>query len=206
MSTSKSKSKSLWSWSPERVTRLLPARVRDRLDEYLEALSVFFEVRDPKVLSALGPSGIRGLLLKRGKQGVPTMMPASHRAHFDWQYPDDQPEMRALFVRADPVALRHGQAHFVQPVEQAVLAKRIHAKAKRFTVWTNHLLCGEINGELVVGRRGFFLKQHIDLLSSQNDWQHAVFKTVVKENIGKTWCNNGTKTIFIQCPRCMLTA
>ena len=104
MSTSKSKSKSLWSWSPERVTRLLPARVRDRLDEYLEALSVFFEVRDPKVLSALGPSGIRGLLLKRGKQGVPTMMPASHRAHFDWQYPDDQPEMRALFVRA-----KHGQ-------------------------------------------------------------------------------------------------
>lgn len=101
---STSKSKSLWSWSPERVTRFLPARVRDRLDEYLEALSVFFEVRDPKVLAALGPSGIRGLLLKRGKQGVPTMMPASHRAHFDWQYPDDQPEMRALFVRA-----KHGQ-------------------------------------------------------------------------------------------------
>lgn len=86
--------------SSERVTRFLPQKLRDRLDEYVEALSIFTQVRDPKVLSALGPSGIRGLLLKRGKQGVPTQVQATHRAHFDWQYPDDQPEMRTLYLRA----------------------------------------------------------------------------------------------------------
>jgi hypothetical protein len=90
----------LFSFNVERVTRFLPQKVRDRLDEYVEALSVFTEVKDPKVLTALGPSGIRGLLLKRGKQGVPTQVPAHHRAHFDWQYPDDQPEMRTLYLRA----------------------------------------------------------------------------------------------------------
>jgi hypothetical protein len=78
----------------------LPARVRERLDTYLEILDVMLEMRDPKVLSAIGPSGVRGLLLKRGKQGVPTHMQANHAAHFDWSYPSDQAEMRALYVRA----------------------------------------------------------------------------------------------------------
>ena len=85
---------------PQNLTRYLPAALRDRADGYLEALSVFFEIRDPRVLRALGPSGIRGLLLKRGKQGVPTRIRASHEAHFDWQCPSDQPEMRTLYTRA----------------------------------------------------------------------------------------------------------
>ena len=49
---------------------------------------------------ALAPSGVRGLLLHRGKQGVPTKIRATHAAHFDWTYPSDQPEMRALYDRA----------------------------------------------------------------------------------------------------------
>ena len=85
---------------PQNLTRYLPAALRDRADGYLEALGVFFEIRDPRVLLALGPAGIRGLLLKRGKQGVPTQIQASHKAHFDWQYPSDQPQMRALYTRA----------------------------------------------------------------------------------------------------------
>jgi hypothetical protein len=43
---------------------------------------------------------VRGLLLHRGKQGIPTQMPASHTAHFDWTYPSDQPEMAELYRRA----------------------------------------------------------------------------------------------------------
>lgn len=87
-------------WNPQRIARFLPEKVRDRVDEYMEALSILAEVRDPRVLFALGPSGVRGLLLKRGKQGVPTQVPATHRAHFDWQYPNDQPAMRTLYLRA----------------------------------------------------------------------------------------------------------
>jgi hypothetical protein len=88
------------AFDTSRLTNLLPARMASQVDAWFEAFEVFTHVRDPKVLSALGPSGIRGLLLHRGKQGVPTLMPASHSAHFDWKYPSDQPEMADLYRRA----------------------------------------------------------------------------------------------------------
>jgi hypothetical protein len=83
-----------------KIVEMLPPRVRARVDAYLEILDVMFEMKDPRVLAAIGPSGVRGLLLKRGKQGIPTQMPATHAAHFDWSYPADHPEMRALYTRA----------------------------------------------------------------------------------------------------------
>jgi len=83
-----------------RLTNLLPPKVRSQLDAYLEAFDVLRHVRDPRVLRALGPSGLRGLVLHRGKQGIPTPMPATHHAHFDWRYPSDQPEMADLYRRA----------------------------------------------------------------------------------------------------------
>jgi len=83
-----------------RLARILPPRIRDALDAHVEALSVFTEIRDPRVLSSLAPSGVRGLLFHRGKQGVPTRIQATHAAHFDWSYPSDQPEMRSLYDRA----------------------------------------------------------------------------------------------------------
>ncbi|TNF30343.1 MAG: ferritin-like domain-containing protein [Deltaproteobacteria bacterium] len=62
--------------------------------------SVLSEMRDPRVMSSLGPSAVRGLLLKRGKQGRPTLTPSHHQAYFDWSYPGDQPEMAELYARA----------------------------------------------------------------------------------------------------------
>jgi hypothetical protein len=83
-----------------RLTRILPPRVVGAIDAYVEVLDVFREIRDPKVLLSLAPSGVRGLLLHRGKQGVPTRTRATHDAHFDWTYPSDQPAMRVLYERA----------------------------------------------------------------------------------------------------------
>jgi hypothetical protein len=83
-----------------KLASLLPTRMRSRLDGWFEALEILVEVRDPRVLRSLGPSGIKGLILQRGKQGVPTKTRASHDAHFDWTYPSDNPEMRALYKRA----------------------------------------------------------------------------------------------------------
>ncbi len=83
-----------------KVAAHLPPMVANQLDSYTEAFEIFSHIRDPKVLKALGPSGVRGLLLKRGKQGVPTRMPANHSAHFDWTYPHDHPEMQELYKRA----------------------------------------------------------------------------------------------------------
>jgi hypothetical protein len=86
--------------SSARLVNLLPTKMQNQVEAYLEALEIFMEIRDPRVLKALGPAGIRGLILKRGKQGTPTKMPASHSAHFDWTYPADQPEMAELYRRA----------------------------------------------------------------------------------------------------------
>ncbi len=84
----------------DRLHGRLRPEVRSQLDEWRETVSVLSQVKDPRVARALGPSGIRGLLLHRGKQGVPTHTPARHRAHFDWQYPHDNPEMAELYRRA----------------------------------------------------------------------------------------------------------
>ncbi len=83
-----------------RLARILPPRVVSAIDAHVEALDVLREIRDPRVLASLAPSGVRGLLLHRGKQGVPTLVQATHKAHFDWTYPNDQPEMRVLYERA----------------------------------------------------------------------------------------------------------
>jgi hypothetical protein len=83
-----------------RLFKLLPDKVRTRVSTYFEALELLAEVRDPKVLRAIGPAGVRGLILQRGKQGVPTAIPAHHHAHFDWTYPADQPAMAELYRRA----------------------------------------------------------------------------------------------------------
>jgi hypothetical protein len=78
----------------------LPTRVKNQLESYAEALEIFREVREPRVLSALGPSGVRGMILQRGKQGVPTKIHSGHYAYFDWSYPHDHPEMADLYRRA----------------------------------------------------------------------------------------------------------
>jgi hypothetical protein len=83
-----------------RILNILPLKVRNQLDGYLEMLDLLREIDNPRVLRALGPAGLRGLLLKRGKQGVPSQFPASHRAHLDWSYPADNADMAELYRRA----------------------------------------------------------------------------------------------------------
>jgi len=84
----------------DKLLAVLPPRVRDTVDRYLEIVDLFRELRDPRVARSLGPAGVRGLLLQRGKQGAPTLFPARHQAYFDWSYPSDHPEMRDLYRRA----------------------------------------------------------------------------------------------------------
>jgi hypothetical protein len=83
-----------------RIINILPLRVRNQLDSYREMLGLLREIDNPRVLVGLGPSGLRGLLFKRGKQDVPSRFRASHQAHFDWTYPADQPAMAELYARA----------------------------------------------------------------------------------------------------------
>ncbi|GAB4208691.1 MAG: hypothetical protein OHK0013_27390 [Sandaracinaceae bacterium] len=84
----------------ERVANIVPSKVKNQLEAYADAASTLLEVHDPRVLRSIGPSAVRGAILKRGKQGVPTEIPATHRAYFDWSYPHDFPEMAELYTRA----------------------------------------------------------------------------------------------------------
>ncbi len=88
---------------PDRANRLLgllPPHAQSRAAAFAEAGGLVTEVHNPRVLVGLLPSAARGFLLQRGKQGVPTLMQASHQAHFDWSYSSDQQEMRELYRRA----------------------------------------------------------------------------------------------------------
>ncbi len=84
----------------DRIADVLPSRVQRQVDQFREVFELAAELRDPRILRSLGPSGARGLLLQRGKQGVPTHFHSRHRAYFDWSYPADQPEMQDLYRRA----------------------------------------------------------------------------------------------------------
>ena len=84
----------------ELVFKALPFKVQNQLDALAEVYDVLSEIKDPNVLRSIGPSGVKGLLLHRGKQGKPTLAKASHSAFFDWSYPAEQPVMRDLYRRA----------------------------------------------------------------------------------------------------------
>ena len=84
----------------DKILDNLPQEFRRRVEPYVEALSVMTQTDNPKVLRSMAPSGVRGLILQRGKQGVPTKMTSHHRVYFDWSYPNDQSEMRDLYTRA----------------------------------------------------------------------------------------------------------
>ncbi|HEU4538950.1 MAG TPA: ferritin-like domain-containing protein, partial [Polyangiaceae bacterium] len=75
-------------------------RWRNQLTAYGEAASLLTEVHNPKVLTSLLPSALRGFVAQRGKQGVPTLMASGHEAYFDWNYTADKPQMRELYRRA----------------------------------------------------------------------------------------------------------
>ncbi len=82
------------------LRKILPAKVERRVEPYLDAIDILGEVQDPRVIASLGPSSVRGLVFQRGKQGIPTLMPASHSAYFDWEYKQDFLDMRELYRRA----------------------------------------------------------------------------------------------------------
>ncbi len=84
----------------DKVLDTLPQEVRRRVEPYVEAINLMTQTNNAKVLRSMAPSGVRGLILQRGKQGVPTTMPSHHRVYFDWTYPNDHPEMRDLYTRA----------------------------------------------------------------------------------------------------------
>lgn len=81
------------------LTDRLPPRMRDRADRWLEIVDLLLEIRDPRVLRAMAPAGLNGLVLRAGDRGAPTSVRATHPVRFDWAYSRDQPELARLYER-----------------------------------------------------------------------------------------------------------
>jgi len=64
------------------------------------ALGPLGRSQNPRVFLDLAGPAVRGLLLKKGKQGTSASMPARHHAHFDWSYERNRPELRKLYEAA----------------------------------------------------------------------------------------------------------
>ncbi len=82
-----------------RLTHLLPAAMRRKVEPLIEVVGMLKEVHDPSTLAAMAPSVARGFVLRQGRSGT-TEMVSGHAAHFDWEYRSDFPEMRELYTRA----------------------------------------------------------------------------------------------------------
>lgn len=81
------------------LVRRLPTALRTRIEAYVEHINTVLAVENIRVMGRLAPSAARGLFLRRGRGG-PMGMQARHRAWFDFEYPHDNPEMRALYEKA----------------------------------------------------------------------------------------------------------
>jgi hypothetical protein len=80
--------------------RLLPKPVRRKLENLTDNLNTMLAVQNPRVMAQMAPSAVRGLILKVGRRGEPVPMRAGHDALFDFAYPSDSAEMRALYAKA----------------------------------------------------------------------------------------------------------
>jgi hypothetical protein len=82
------------------VSKILPPSVRQTVERWGDHVNVLLAVRNPAVIQQMAPSAMRGLFLRQGRRDAPTMMQASHHAHFDWTYRSDFPELQALYQKA----------------------------------------------------------------------------------------------------------
>lgn len=53
-----------------------------------------------KVIMGLLPPALRGLILQRGKGSTSTDIPSEYRAHFNWEYGHDKPQLDKLYKAA----------------------------------------------------------------------------------------------------------
>ncbi|MFT6397456.1 MAG: hypothetical protein ACJAYU_002209, partial [Bradymonadia bacterium] len=84
----------------EELLGLLPLNMRRKVEPVLALTGLIREVKDPRALVTMGPSAVRGLLLRQGRRLDRVEIPSGHSAHFDWQYRSENGEMRELYRRA----------------------------------------------------------------------------------------------------------
>ena len=93
---------------------------------------------------------------------------------------------------------QRGFSWILEPFHQAMFAEGIDIERIFFILRADGLRL-QIDGDFRIIRRGHG-HQFFDLLFGQGNGQDAVFKAVIEENIGKTWCDDGTEAKIKQRP------
>ena len=75
-------------------------KVRTQFEAWVDNFNTVLAVENVRVLKSMAPSALRGLFLQRGRSGQPSHMQARHQAHFDFTYPADNAQLRALYEKA----------------------------------------------------------------------------------------------------------
>ena len=84
----------------DRMIGLLPQDMRRKVQPVVELVGLASEVSGSRAMASMAPSALRGILLQQGRRSDTVDMLSGHRAHFDWTYRSDFPEMRELYTRA----------------------------------------------------------------------------------------------------------
>ncbi|MCB9507921.1 MAG: ferritin-like domain-containing protein [Myxococcales bacterium] len=74
--------------------------MRRKVQPVVELVGLASEVSGSRAMASMAPSALRGILLQQGRRSDTVDMLSGHRAHFDWTYRSDFPEMRELYTRA----------------------------------------------------------------------------------------------------------
>ena len=82
-----------------RFVNQLPRPVQRQLESWVDNLNTVLSVQNVRVMGRMAPSALRGLFLQVGRRGG-VKMQAQHQAYFDFDYPNDDPQMRKLYEKA----------------------------------------------------------------------------------------------------------
>src|SRR5215469_9257450 len=115
-------------------------------------------------------------------------------------------EPRLLFIGADIRRLLLGEPDIVQPVQQAVLAKRVDLEMDFFAIRARDRLGLQVDGhDRVRALLGIFHQLFDDLLR-QRDRQDAVLEAVVVKDVGKGGRDDTADPEIVQRPGSVLAA
>ena len=85
---------------PARLTDLLPESMRRRMEPVESLVGTIAQSKNKGAVVGMLPSSVRGMLLRKGRQDEPTLMPSGHNVHFDWAYEPRSSDIAVLYERA----------------------------------------------------------------------------------------------------------
>ena len=96
----------------------------------------------------------------------------------------------------DRALVLKSEADGVKPSIQAIFTKWINLEPIRDFFWCGYRLAIQVYREPISYGVDHFRQQHEHFLRFQDHWEDPILKTVVIENVGKTWSDQTTESLI----------